>query len=106
MITLPIDMNLHEFFRDVAVMHLRSGSRTPVHSMSFNPAENSVLLTTRTHAIENSSYELYQVLEILELNFTHLLRNHAKKTNISVMISILIFFSVIIMILLLDEFII
>lgn len=47
--------------KDVAVMQLRSGSRVPVYSMSFNPAENAVLLCTRTHNIENSNYELYQV---------------------------------------------
>lgn len=31
-----------------------------IFSMSFNPAENSVLLTTRT-SMDNSSYELYMV---------------------------------------------
>uniref|UniRef100_A0A674H8F8 Coatomer subunit alpha n=1 Tax=Taeniopygia guttata TaxID=59729 RepID=A0A674H8F8_TAEGU len=32
--------------RDVAVMQLRSGSKFPVFSMSYNPAENAVLLCT------------------------------------------------------------
>lgn len=30
-------------------------------SMSYNPAENSVLLCTRTSNVENSSYDLYTV---------------------------------------------
>ncbi|XP_045595486.1 coatomer subunit alpha isoform X1 [Procambarus clarkii] len=47
--------------KDVAVMQLRAGSRAPVHSMSFNPAENAVLLTTRTHNMDNSNYDLYQI---------------------------------------------
>ncbi|RXG71607.1 Coatomer subunit alpha [Armadillidium vulgare] len=47
--------------KDIAVMQLRGGSRSPVHSMSFNPAENSVLLTTRTHNLDNSIYDLYQI---------------------------------------------
>ena len=33
--------------KDRAIMQLRGGSRSPVHSMSYNPAENSVLLCTR-----------------------------------------------------------
>jgi coatomer protein complex subunit alpha (xenin) len=45
--------------KDSAVMQLRGGNRGPVHSMSYNPAENAVLLTTRTTNVENSSYELY-----------------------------------------------
>ncbi|XP_066948012.1 coatomer subunit alpha isoform X1 [Macrobrachium rosenbergii] len=47
--------------KDVAVMQLRAGPRAPVYSMSFNPAENAVLLTTRTHILDNSNYDLYQV---------------------------------------------
>lgn len=47
--------------KDVAVMQLRPGSRAPVYSMSFNPAENAVLLTTRTHNMDNSNYDLYQI---------------------------------------------
>jgi coatomer protein complex subunit alpha (xenin) len=34
--------------KDKAVMQLRGGSRSPVYSMSYNPAENSVLLSTRS----------------------------------------------------------
>jgi coatomer protein complex subunit alpha (xenin) len=29
--------------------------------MSFNPAENAILLTTRTPSLENNTYELYMV---------------------------------------------
>lgn len=32
--------------KDVAVMQLRSGSKFPVFNMSYNPAENAVLLCT------------------------------------------------------------
>ncbi|GFG36116.1 hypothetical protein Cfor_03758 [Coptotermes formosanus] len=47
--------------KDTAVMQLRGGGRTPVHSMSYNPAENAVLLCTRTSNVENSSYDLYSI---------------------------------------------
>ncbi|XP_067002871.1 coatomer subunit alpha [Anabrus simplex] len=45
--------------KDTAVMQLRGGGRVPVYSMSYNPAENAVLLVTRTNNVENSSYDLY-----------------------------------------------
>jgi coatomer protein complex subunit alpha (xenin) len=41
--------------KDKAVMQLRGGSRSPVYSMSYNPAENSVLLSTRSFIIANFS---------------------------------------------------
>lgn len=47
--------------KDVAVMQLRAGSRSPVYSMSFNPAEHAILLNTRTHNLDNSTYDLYQI---------------------------------------------
>jgi len=47
--------------KDRAVMQLRSGSRSPVYNMSYNPAENAVLLCTRASNLENSTYDLYQV---------------------------------------------
>ena len=47
--------------KDVAIMQLRGGSRPPVYSMSYNPSENAVLLTTRATNVESSSYELYSV---------------------------------------------
>uniref|UniRef100_A0A8C8UP76 Coatomer alpha subunit C-terminal domain-containing protein n=1 Tax=Peromyscus maniculatus bairdii TaxID=230844 RepID=A0A8C8UP76_PERMB len=40
--------------KDVAVMQLRSGSKFPVFNMSYNPAENAVLLCTRASNLENS----------------------------------------------------
>ncbi|XP_055957036.1 coatomer subunit alpha isoform X2 [Patella vulgata] len=47
--------------KDAPVMQLRSGSRSPVNSMSYNPAENAVLLCTRSSTIENSTYDLYVI---------------------------------------------
>jgi len=45
--------------RDTAVMQMRGGSRSPVYSMSYNAAENAVLLSTRAPNAENSTYDLY-----------------------------------------------
>lgn len=47
--------------KDVAIMQLRAGSRAPIYSMSFNPAESAILLTTRAHNVDNSNYDLYQI---------------------------------------------
>ena len=47
--------------KDKAVMQLRGGSRSPVYSMSYNPAENAVILCTRTTNLENSVYDLYTI---------------------------------------------
>jgi coatomer protein complex subunit alpha (xenin) len=47
--------------RDTAVMQMRGGSRNPVYSMSYNGAENAVLLNTRTQNAENSTYDLYAI---------------------------------------------
>jgi coatomer protein complex subunit alpha (xenin) len=50
--------------KDVAIMQLKrnGGSyRPPVSSMSYNPAENAVLLTTNTGNAESSAYELYNI---------------------------------------------
>ncbi|XP_032477387.1 coatomer subunit alpha isoform X3 [Phocoena sinus] len=47
--------------KDVAVMQLRSGSKFPVFNMSYNPAENAVLLCTRASNLENSTYDLYTI---------------------------------------------
>uniref|UniRef100_V9K9W5 Coatomer subunit alpha n=1 Tax=Callorhinchus milii TaxID=7868 RepID=V9K9W5_CALMI len=47
--------------KDTAVMQLRSGSKFPVFSMSYNPAENGVLLCTRASNLENSTYDLYTI---------------------------------------------
>lgn len=47
--------------KDRAVMQLRGGNRSPVYSMSYNPAENAVLVCTRASMLENSTYDLYQI---------------------------------------------
>lgn len=47
--------------KDRAVMQLRGGNRSPVFSMSYNPAENAVVLCTRTSNLENSVYDLYTI---------------------------------------------
>ena len=43
------------------MLQLRSGGRNPVYSMSYNPAENAVLLCTRSANQENSIYDLYAI---------------------------------------------
>lgn len=43
------------------MLQLRAGSRNPVYSMSYNPAENAVLLCTRASNLENSTYDLYAI---------------------------------------------
>lgn len=47
--------------KDTVVMQLRGGGKSPVHSMSYNPALNAVLICTRTNNLENSTYDLYQI---------------------------------------------
>ncbi|KAK2187376.1 hypothetical protein NP493_168g04047 [Ridgeia piscesae] len=49
--------------KDVSVMQLRGGasSRTPVYSLSYNPAENAVLVCTRTTPVESSTCDLYAI---------------------------------------------
>lgn len=47
--------------KDVAYLQFRGGSRSPVFSMSYNPAENAVLLNTRTANPDNSTYDLCMV---------------------------------------------
>lgn len=47
--------------KDRPILQLRSGSRSPAYSLSFNPAENAVLICTRTSNLENSIYDLYQI---------------------------------------------
>lgn len=44
------------------VMQLRGGAaKSPVHSMSYNPALNAILICTRTPNLENSTYDLYSI---------------------------------------------
>ncbi|XP_077868363.1 coatomer subunit alpha-like isoform X2 [Saccoglossus kowalevskii] len=47
--------------KDVPVMQLRGGTKTAPYSMSYNPAENSVLLCNRASNIDNSTYDLYSI---------------------------------------------
>lgn len=47
--------------KDVAVMELRGGGKVPTYCMSYNPAENAVLLCTRASNVENSTYDLYTI---------------------------------------------
>lgn len=47
--------------KDITLMQIRGGGRVPVYSMSYNPAENAVLLCTRTTNVETSSYDLYVI---------------------------------------------
>ena len=45
--------------KDNPVLQLRNAGRTPVFSAAFNPAENALLLVTKTPSGENSIYEVY-----------------------------------------------
>ena len=47
--------------KDRAVLQLRGGSRNPVYSLSYNPAENAILACTRASNLENSTYDLYTI---------------------------------------------
>ncbi|KAL1232850.1 Coatomer subunit alpha [Trichinella spiralis] len=44
---------------DVPLISLRGKSHTPYYSLSYNPAEHSVIITTRMPAIENCVYDIY-----------------------------------------------
>ncbi|XP_052228436.1 coatomer subunit alpha-like [Dreissena polymorpha] len=47
--------------KDQPCMQLKGGNKTPVFSLSYNPAENSILVVTRTSNVENSIYDLYDI---------------------------------------------
>lgn len=47
--------------KDVPVIQIRGGGKIPVFQMSFNPAENAVLLSTRASVLDNSTYDLYVI---------------------------------------------
>ncbi|KAK9890479.1 hypothetical protein WA026_010561 [Henosepilachna vigintioctopunctata] len=47
--------------KDVSIMQIRGGGKNPVYRMSFNPAENAVLLSTRTNNLDGSTYDLYTI---------------------------------------------
>ncbi|XP_014218663.1 coatomer subunit alpha [Copidosoma floridanum] len=46
--------------KDTSVMQVRGGGKIPAYSISYNQAENAVLICTRSYAnIENGTYDLY-----------------------------------------------
>lgn len=48
--------------KDIPLMQLKSGPRVPFYSMSYNPTENAILLTTRVPSQpDNSIYDLYTI---------------------------------------------
>ncbi|RWS28728.1 coatomer subunit alpha-like protein [Leptotrombidium deliense] len=47
--------------KDVPLMQLRNRGRFPPFSMAYNPAENALLLVTRTHHSDNCIYDLYTI---------------------------------------------
>ncbi|XP_076265254.1 coatomer subunit alpha isoform X1 [Rhynchophorus ferrugineus] len=47
--------------KDVPVIQIKGGGKVPVYGMSFNPAENAVLLFTRTSNLDTSVYDLYVI---------------------------------------------
>ena len=55
--------------KDTPLMMLRATThKAPVYSMSYNAAENAVLLCTRATNVENSTYDLYQVPKSSDAN--------------------------------------
>uniref|UniRef100_A0A2S2PGV4 Coatomer subunit alpha n=1 Tax=Schizaphis graminum TaxID=13262 RepID=A0A2S2PGV4_SCHGA len=54
-----LDFTTHKV---TTVMQLRGGGRTPIYSISYNPAINAMLVCTRNSSnLENSTYDLYQM---------------------------------------------
>ena len=47
--------------KDTGFVQLRNNPRIQIHSISYNPAEQSVLVVTRAANLDNSIYELYPV---------------------------------------------
>jgi len=47
--------------KECAVIPLKTGSKTSIYSLSYNPAENAVLVTSRATNVENSHYDLYRL---------------------------------------------
>ncbi|CAD5111121.1 DgyrCDS461 [Dimorphilus gyrociliatus] len=47
--------------KDLPLMELRGGLKSPISSMSYNPAENAVLLTTKGSSSDKSVYDLYSI---------------------------------------------
>lgn len=48
--------------KDFGLLQLRGNNdRSPVHSISYNPFVNSVLIVTRAENVEHSIYDLYKL---------------------------------------------
>ncbi|XP_017770594.1 PREDICTED: coatomer subunit alpha [Nicrophorus vespilloides] len=47
--------------KDTPVMQLRGFGKSPVYNMSFNPAENAVLVCTRSSNVDGNNYDLYLI---------------------------------------------
>lgn len=47
--------------KDKGILALRGNTRTPVHSISYNPAESAVLVVTRVPNLDHCYYELHSV---------------------------------------------
>ncbi len=47
--------------KDNVIMQIRGGSKVPIHSISYNPALNAILMCSRTTNMENSTYDLYSI---------------------------------------------
>ncbi|KAG8185683.1 hypothetical protein JTE90_003222 [Oedothorax gibbosus] len=47
--------------KDVGLLQLRGGNRSPVFSISYNHVENAVLVCTHTNNLDNSTYDLYMI---------------------------------------------
>uniref|UniRef100_A0A1B6DMQ1 Coatomer subunit alpha n=1 Tax=Clastoptera arizonana TaxID=38151 RepID=A0A1B6DMQ1_9HEMI len=45
--------------KDMPVMQIRGGGKTPAYSIGYNVAENAMLLCTRHSNLDNSTYDLY-----------------------------------------------
>ncbi|XP_055945211.1 coatomer subunit alpha-like [Argiope bruennichi] len=54
--------------KDVALLQLRGGNRSPVFSISYNHVENAVLVCTRTNNVDNSTYDLYMIPKEIDPN--------------------------------------
>ena len=55
--------------KDTAIMQLRGGSKSPVYSMSYNPAENAVLVCTVSFSF--TGFILFYVIILMRYPPTH-----------------------------------
>jgi len=52
--------------KDVPVIQLRNRGRNSVHSISYNPAENALLVCTSANNVDNCVYDLYIIPKITD----------------------------------------